>query len=337
MGEVSARTDVIIAVDGGGSKTDAVALAPDGTVLARARSGGSSPQLIGLERSIAVLDELVVRVLLDAGAERPARVHAYLSGLDLPAEIDAYAAAVAAQAWSCEVPVIVDNDLFALLRAGTLERDAVAVVCGTGINALGVRADGATVRFPALGMISGDWGGGWFLGERALWHAARADDGRGPATMLTDRIPAEFGLATLAEVIESLHFARMPFGELSRLSPTVFTAAADGDAVSQRVVDRQAEEVAVLAVTALRRLELLETRVPVVLGGGVIAGADRRLMQGIAERLATDAPNAVIEHVTAAPIVGAALLALDAAGADAVGLRRAAAAFTSVAWQAAAS
>ena len=40
-------------------------------------------------------------------------------------------------------------------------------------------ADGRTIRYPSLGTISGDWGGGWHLGERALWFAARAADGRG--------------------------------------------------------------------------------------------------------------------------------------------------------------
>ena len=75
---------------------------------------------------------------------------------------------------------MLDNDLFALLEAGTDSPDAVAVVCGTGVNAVGRAADGRTVRFPALGSISGDWGGGGQLGMQALSHAARAVDGRGP-------------------------------------------------------------------------------------------------------------------------------------------------------------
>ena len=31
---------------------------------------------------------------------------------------------------------------------------------GAGINGVGVGPDGAVVRFPALGAVSGDWGGG---------------------------------------------------------------------------------------------------------------------------------------------------------------------------------
>ena len=55
---------------------------------------------------------------------------------------------------------MVDNDTFAVLRAGTERGWGVAVVCGAGINCVGVSPDGRHARFPALGTITGDWGGG---------------------------------------------------------------------------------------------------------------------------------------------------------------------------------
>lgn len=91
------------------------------------------------------------------------RAGVYLSGLDLSREVEAYRLRL--QALGLAPTLLVDNDVFALLRAGTRAPDAVAVVCGTGINAVGRRADGAVVRFPALGSISGDWGGGDRLGH----------------------------------------------------------------------------------------------------------------------------------------------------------------------------
>jgi N-acetylglucosamine kinase-like BadF-type ATPase len=66
----------------------------------------------------------------------------------------------------------VENDSFALLRAGTADANAVAVVCGAGINCVGTRADGKTSRFLSLGKISGDWGGGNQLGYDTLWHGS---------------------------------------------------------------------------------------------------------------------------------------------------------------------
>lgn len=303
---------IVVAVDGGGSKTDAVALELDGTLVAAVRGATSSPHLIGMAATAALVDELIERLLVETGPRPLASANIYLSGLDLPAEVAEFREGIAGYAWA---DAVVDNDLFALLRAGTSEPDAVAVVCGTGINCVGVRADGAVVRYPSLGMTSGDWGGGWHLGEQALWHAARAVDGRGPATRLAALIPAVFGLTGIPDVIEALHFGRIASSDLSRLAPSVLAASREGDPVAQGLVDRQAEEIVLFAVTTLRRLALLDRPVPVVLGGGVIGSRDERLLDAVRNGLADRAPLARVTVVTAAPILGAALLALETAGA----------------------
>jgi N-acetylglucosamine kinase-like BadF-type ATPase len=316
---VAEVTGVVVAIDGGGSKTDAVALSRDGAVLRRASGAGSSPHFIGVEASVVQIDALVREV---AGSARVAQANIYLSGLDFPTEIDAFTRAISPLRWA-EETTAVDNDLYALLRAGTSARDAVAVVCGSGINALGRRADGATARFPALGMISGDWGGGTGIGEFALWHAARHVDLRGAVTSLTEEIPAVYDLSTIDEVIQALHLRELEYGDLGRLSPLVFAHADAGDRVAGELVDRQGEEIALMAASAIERLELGDREVPVVLGGGVLASRHPRLMARIRAGLDVRVPLARIVHVAVPPIVGAALLALESAGADADALERA--------------
>lgn len=310
---------VIVAIDGGGSKTDAVALTIDGELVAHRRGPGSSPHFEGLANAVAVVDELVRDV---AGREGVMQASLYISGLDLPIEIEQYAAAIAGFDWAGE-STVVDNDLYALLRAGTDEPDAVAIVCGTGVNAIGVRADGADVRFPALGTISGDWGGGSGIGEQALWHAARDADGRGPSTMLSAVIVERMGVESVPALIEDLHFGRRESSELTALAPAVFGAAHAGDAVAAALVDRQAEELVAFARACVTRLGLERRAIPIVLGGGIIRSGDERLIAGITSGLAEVAPRARIELLEAAPIVGAALLALGRAGATSAALDRA--------------
>lgn len=320
---------VLLAVDGGGSKTDVVALAADGTVLARSRGAGSCPQVIGVDRAVAVVDALVGAVLRDLSGDdgappRVARVGAYVSGLDLPVEIETFAAAVADLPWVAgAAAVVLDNDTFALLRAGTAAHEAVAVVCGTGINCVGRRADGATARFPALGRISGDWGGGAELGELALWHAARAQDGRGPATVLSQEVPRALGRPDVPTVIEDLHLGRLRHRALTDLTPVLLAAADAGDAVAAATVDEQAAEIVRLAAAAIHRLGLDDAPVPVVLGGGVVASGNRRLLDGIAAGLRAQVPLAVPSVVTQPPVLGAVLLVLEAHGAGVAALARA--------------
>src|SRR5204863_1081494 len=136
-----------------------------------------------------------------------AQASVFLAGADLPVEVERLYKEVAALSWAERSTV--DNDTFALLRAGTSNPDAVAVVCGAGINCVGRTADGRTARFPSLGNISGDWGGGHHLASLALWHAARGEDGRGPTTALTTAVAAHFGRATIEGVSAGLHLGEL--------------------------------------------------------------------------------------------------------------------------------
>lgn len=309
---------LVVAVDGGGSKTDAVALELDGTLVARASGPGSSPHFEGLEDSLRTIDALVREV---AGGRPVAHAAVYLSGLDLPHEVAAFAAAVAEYDWASPTTVV-ENDLWALLRTGTQSPDAVAVICGTGINALGVRADGRVVRFAALGPISGDWGGGSGLGEEALWHAARAEDGRGPTTALREAVLRGMQVRSIAELSEALHTGRRTTAELAVLAPAVLDAARNGDTTAIAIVDRQAGEIVAFVTASLARLELEDRAVPVVLGGGLIRSGDARLLDGVRQGLAERAPLTEIVIVNDPPIVGAALLALEGAGATADAIAR---------------
>ena len=92
-----------------------------------------------------------------------------------------------------------------MLRAGTESGSGIAITCGAGINCVGVGPDGTHVRFPALGEITGDWGGGHDVGLAGLWAAARSEDGRGPKTELEQLIPEHFGYATPLQLARALH------------------------------------------------------------------------------------------------------------------------------------
>jgi N-acetylglucosamine kinase-like BadF-type ATPase len=310
----------VLAIDAGNSKTDVAVVAADGRVLATARGGGFRPPAVGVETAVDALAEAVAPALATAGVRTVEQVSACLANADLPVEEEQLAAALTARGWGARVEV--RNDTFAVLRAGVDEPRGVAVVCGAGINCVGMRPDGRTARFPALGRVSGDWGGGWGLAEEALWFAARAEDGRGEPTALARTLPAHFGLGSMYALIEALHLEHVPPGRRHELTPVLFATAADGDPVARSVVDRLAEEVVTMAAVALTRLDLLTEETPVVLGGGVLAAGHAQLDGRVRELLSVRAPEAVPRVVKAPPVLGAALLGLDRTGAGAEALER---------------
>ncbi|MFD0340419.1 N-acetylglucosamine kinase [Streptomyces sp. NPDC127117] len=307
----------VLAIDAGNSKTDVALIGADGTVLSTARGGGFQPPAVGIETAVDALGAAVGRALEQSGGPvgSVAHVSACLANADLPVEEEQLAAALRARGWGDTVEV--RNDTFAILRAGVDEPRGVAVVCGAGINCVGMVPDGRTARFPAIGRMSGDWGGGSGLAEEAMWVAARAEDGRGAPTELARTLPGHFGLDSMYALIEALHLGRIEPERRHELAPVLFATAAAGDPAAGALVDRLAEEVVAMASVALGRLGLLADEAPVVLGGSVLAARHPQLDAKIAELLAARAPKAVIRVVTQPPVLGAALLGLDHTGAAA--------------------
>ena len=320
----------LVAVDGGGSKVDAVAVARDGAVLGTARvepSDGEGRPPGDLGPVVSAVD--AIRTGLGADDRRrplaPLGVFC-LAGADLPSDERRLLRRVQRQGWTSET--ILRNDTFAVLRAGTERTWGVGVVCGFGTNCSAVAPDGKTYRFPALGWIAGDWGGGSDIGEAALWHAVRSEDGRGSPTSLAAAVPSHFGLRRPRQVMQAIYFGRLSESRVAELPPLVFEAAAEEDAVARSIVDRQADEVVAMAGTAIRRLRMTRLDVHVVLGGGIFRNGFGPFFERIDEGVRRVAPAASLNVLTAAPVLGAALLGLDHLGASGAAKARLRAALT---------
>jgi N-acetylglucosamine kinase-like BadF-type ATPase len=298
-----------LAIDGGNSKTDAALIREDGAVLGVARGPGSSPHHLGVEAALDLVGGLIDEL---APAEEPAEVLLLLAGVDFDYEEEAVEAAAVERGWAQRTRV--RNDTFAILRAGTDAGWGIAVTCGAGINCVGLSRDGREERFPALGAISGDWGGGGDLGSEALFVAARSEDGRGPRTLLEARVPAHFGLDAPSDIAQAIHRGQLPERRLLELAPLVFELAAD-DAVAASIVARQVSEIVALVRVIAGRLRLEEEVFDVVLGGGLLQQAEPSLVASIAQGVHLTAPGAVVRPTATPAIVGSALLVLDELGA----------------------
>jgi N-acetylglucosamine kinase-like BadF-type ATPase len=314
------RRAAILAVDAGGSKIDVALLRRDGTVLgaARLQVSNHSGTGTGTEEHLLQVVDAVQAAALDAGID-PSRLPVAdlgiycLAGADLPADDRRLSKWLGRRGLTATD--VVRNDTFAVLRAGTERPWGIGVVCGYGTNCAGVAPDGRITRFPAVGTISGDWGGGADLGRAAIWYAIRAEDGRGSKTMLASTVPAFFGMRRPRQVLEGLYFGRLDEERIVGLAPIVFEAATAGDAIALGLVERQADEVAVMATTAMRRLRMTKLDPDVVLGGGIFRTRNASFFERIDASIHVVAPRANVHVLTDPPVVGAALLGLDRLGA----------------------
>ena len=336
---MSGDVPAVLAVDAGNSKTDLALVAADGQLMVSVRGAGMTGGE-SLQEKLALLASLISEAQRRIGTSgNPVARHiaACVANADLPEEEEELTAAIAAQGWSTTTQVL--NDTFAVLRAGFAPGETapdvsvphgdgaqaaaapaerywgVAVTCGAGINCAGIGPDGRTSRFLALGEISGDWGGGEGIGKAALWHAIRDEDGRGPRTKLREGVAAHYGLPTVTDVVIGIHQCRIDETSLRELAPVVEACAADGDEIATRLVNKLADQIAILALTSMRKLGLTALPTPVILGGGLMTAGDPLLMDGIRDAITKEAPQAAIRVVDVSPIAGAALLGLDKMGA----------------------
>jgi N-acetylglucosamine kinase-like BadF-type ATPase len=324
----------VLAIDGGNSKTDLALVAGDGDLLATVRGPGVR-SADDLGSWLEAMAGLIARAQHDAGRDGQVaarHIAACVANADLPEEEERLAAALRALGWSQTVTVA--NDTFAVLRAGldpaTQAGPAhwgAAVTCGAGINCVAVDPSGRKTGYLALGGISGDWGGGSGLGQQALWWAARAEDGRGPDTGLRDAVAAHFGTACVRDVTIAIHLGKISKDSLLELAPVLLAVARAGDQVAQDLVRRLAEEISIMALTAMRRLGLTEMATPVVLGGGLLTARDPLLTAQTINRITAAAPQATVIIVAVPPVAGAALLGLDHCGAGPAAERRLRAAY----------
>lgn len=332
---MTSHPPAVIAVDGGNSKTDLALIAADGTVLASARGPGMPARLS--EENVQIIADLLrsaVEAASTTGSAPPTLSNiaqdtvACVANVDLPDDERQLEQMLADQGWT--QTTLVANDTFAVLRAGLDDVPAagadrlwgVGVTCGAGINCAGMAPDGRKEGFLALGPESGDWGGGGSLGADAQWWAIRAQDGRGPQTVLRRLVPAHFGLAEPSDLAVALHLGKISIDRIGELAPLVFDAANGGDQVARDLVCKLADEIALMAGAVIRRLDLTRAAVPVILGGGVLAARNPLLIDSIIAQIAAVAPDSSVRVIEAAPVAGAALLGLDRIGAPVTAMRR---------------
>lgn len=270
-----ASPDLVIGVDGGGSGCRAVVgrvAAGELTVLGRGSGGPANPRAIGGPAAATNIRAAVAEAFAAAGLPPvpAARACLGLAGAGRPDDAAAVAALLVDLAATVEV--VTDADL---LLGDSAPGEVVALIAGTGSIAVARAADGTLDRAGGWGAVFGDEGSGWWVGRMALAAVAAAADGRGPATALTARLLARYGVERPTLLAAALSGPALPRDRVAAAAIDVVAAAAAGDPVATEILAAAAAELAALVLAVERRRPLSSAPWTLRLAGGLLGHAPR--------------------------------------------------------------
>jgi N-acetylglucosamine kinase-like BadF-type ATPase len=254
-----------LSVDGGGSKTLAVIINERGEEIGRGLASGANYNSIGLETAVQHARAAVEQAVRAAGCQLPLyRAWLGLAGIDRQADHDLllpYLCDLAEQ-------IRLTND-GELLLAGLENAVGVVLISGTGSIALGCNADGRRARSGGWGHILGDEGSGYVIAQQALQAVVRASDGRGPQTILRDRILQAWNLQNTDELIGEV-YGEPEKAKIASLSSWVMISARAGDQVAATIIQHAAKELALAVNAVCQALGFSNQEIPLALGGGLL-------------------------------------------------------------------
>lgn len=298
---------LVIGIDAGGTKTEAVLADGHGVELARARRGGANLAAHGELAVEKTLHELIDEVLGE-GTLRPDVICLGIAGVDRPEDnaiIQGIMRRIGARA-----RVLVTNDALIALVAGAGLGPGVVIIAGTGSIAYGRNDRDEAARAGGWGYILADEGSGFWIGRQALRAVVRAADGRGPATGLTPLVLEFFGVTRPEQLVREVYRHYLKPSDIARCARLVQQARDDGDAVATHIAAVAADELAAAVRSVVGQLELTG-RFPVVMAGGAFHAVPW-LREALRDRLANAgvAPADDVHLLTTDPAIGAVRLAL---------------------------
>jgi len=308
----TAKDRYVLGFDGGGTKSIAVISKEDGEVVGVGKSGVTNFQGAGTVAAGIEIKRAINQAIKQSGIKRSQiSTAAYgIAGADRDEDFDIVAGYMLPHNPAGRIMLV--NDTTIALRAGTTDGVGVAVICGTGSNCIGFNNELKQAKVGGYGELSGDAGGGESLVTRAFVACMMAKDGRGPKTMLDQKLCEALEIKQIEDVIAFTYADSYNPPNFSELAPVVCKCAQKGDKVAIKVLRTMGKELAFSGLTACKRLFKKDDKFPLVLGGSLLQAAKPGIMADtIKEQIGKKYPNSRVIKLKVEPVLGAVFYALD--------------------------
>jgi len=251
--------DCLLAIDGGGTKTEFVVFTARGYVLKRFSLSASNPNDIGFEACC----ELVASGMDTCLAAQPGitRVFCAIAGIGTGNN-----RANLLKKLSARYPGIAfESEPDAACSLSIDKSCGMALICGTGSVVFARRAEGAPIRVGGWGYLFDEAGSAYDIGRDAIRAALAELDGMGEKTRISALLAEKLG-GGLWENLNRIYAGGKTL--IASFAPLVFEAYASGDPAAHGIIDRNMRRLALLCNTAAAQHG---AALRVIAGGGLFA------------------------------------------------------------------
>lgn len=306
-----------LGVDTGATKSHALIVDGNGRVAGFGTAGPGNWESIGWDGTRQILTDIIRQATAEAGIDcaQIAGAGFGLAGYDWPEDHQPHIDII--REIGIVAPLQLMNDAFIGLPAGTDAGWGVVVSAGTSCNCYGRNRQGKIGRSVGSSRF-GEYAGSGELVWRALQAVAHGWTQRGKATQLTDAFLATTGAKDVPDLLAGLMRSRYWLG--AKDASLVFEVADKGDEVAVELVNWAGRELGELGKAVIRQLAIAEMTFDVVLSGSFYLGSPL-IQQAMGEAIQQLAPKAQLVHLSAPPVIGAALLGAELDGVETAVLR----------------
>jgi len=299
-----------LGADLGATKTHTLIVDELGRALGFGESGPGNHESIGYDGMFHSMNSGLEQVLRAAGLKKENIKGAGfgVAGYDWPSENEATASVI--ERLGLNAPYKFVNDSVPGLVAGSEEGWGIVLVSGTGSNCRGWdREHKREGRVTGHGVLMGEGAGGSELMHRCMQLIGYSWSKRLPRTALAEAIIAYVGANDLEDLIRGYTTSEYEIG--AEAAPIVFRIAKGGDRVARDLIHWAGCELGELANAVIRQLEFENLVFDVVMTGSMFEGGPM-LIDPMRETLLKLAPKARLVRLSAPPVIGAAMLGMEA-------------------------
>lgn len=301
-----------LGIDIGATKTAALIADENGTPVGIGQGGPGNHETVGFDGMETAMCDALNSAIADANITKDqiAGLGFGIAGYDWSSEEPHMKATI--NRLGLNAPYKMVNDVVLGLLAGTSEGWGVAVVSGTGCNCRGWDKEHKREgRVTGYGVLMSESAGGSELINRTMQIIGYSWTKRLPPTALANTFVNHVGAKNLEDLIEGYTKGHYEIG--ADTAPLVFQTAANGDAVAQDLVRWAGAELGEMAKAVIRQLDFEDIEFEVALIGSMFKSGEP-LITPMRETIHALAPKAKLIRTEVKPVVGAALLGMEASG-----------------------